>query len=87
MSSGQLALTLVQNWMCKNEVKDVKVTKISKNHHIKRTSIQIHSNKFYSKNDNILLVIEFKRNSEFFVSKFIEKISDSISGSNCMDGI
>ena len=24
MSSGQLALTLVQNWICKNEVIDVK---------------------------------------------------------------
>ena len=64
---------LVQNWMCKNEVKDVKVTKITENHHIKKTLFQIHPNKFYSKNDNILLEIEFRRNSEIFVSKFIER--------------
>ena len=67
------ALILVQNWICKNEVIDLKNTKISKNHHMKRASFQIHSNKFYSKNDNILLVIEFRRNSEFYFSKFIEK--------------
>jgi len=55
--------------MCKNEVKDVR----EKNHHMKKTLFQIHSNIFYSKKDNILLVIEFKRNSETFFSKFIEK--------------
>ena len=73
MASGQLALTLVQNWMCKNEVKDVKVKKISKNHHVKRTSFQIHSNKFYSQNDNILLIIEFRGDFKIFLLKYIEK--------------
>jgi len=51
-----------------------KNTKISKNYHIKRTSFQIHSNKIYSKNDNILIVIEFRRNFEISLSKFYRKI-------------
>jgi len=69
----KIALTVVQNWNCKNEVIALKNTKISKNHHVKRTSFQIYSNKIYSKNDNILLVIEFRRNFEISFSKFIRK--------------
>jgi len=73
VDQAKIALTLVQNWICKNEVIDLKNTKISKNHHIKGTSFQIHSNKFHSKNDNILFVIEFRKNFEISLSKFIKK--------------
>jgi hypothetical protein len=52
-------LTLVETLDCENEVIESKNEKIPKNHHVKRTSFQILSNKIYSKNDNILLVIEF----------------------------
>ena len=69
---SKIAMILVQNWVCKNEVIHFKTTKISKNHHMNRISFQIHSNKFYSKNDNLLLVIEFRRYSEFFFSEFIK---------------
>jgi len=72
VDQAKIALTLVQNWICKNEIIDLKNKKTSKNHHVKRISFQIHSNKFYSKNDNILLVIEFRRKFEIFLSKFIK---------------
>jgi len=52
---------------------DFKNSTISKNHHAKRISFQIQSNKFYSKNDNPLLVIEFRRNFEISLSKFMKK--------------
>jgi len=87
VEQAKIALTLVQNWNCKNEVIDLKNTKISKNCHIKRTSFEIYFNKFYSKNENILLVIEFRRNLEIYLSKFIENIGDSIGESNPIDGI
>jgi len=73
MLSGLTTLALVQNWICKNEIIDVESTKISKNHHVKKTSFQIQSNKFYSKNDNSLFVIEFRRKSEISMLKIIEK--------------
>ena len=40
VSSGQLALILVKNRICKNELIDVKNTKISKKHYVKKTSFQ-----------------------------------------------
>lgn len=45
------------NLDCKNELIELKNTKILKNHHVKRISFQILSNIIYSKNDNILFVI------------------------------
>jgi len=58
--------------------------KISKYHHVIKTSFQIHSNKYHFKNDKFLLVIEFWRNFEIFLSKFIKNIGDSIGESNCI---
>jgi len=63
VDQAKIALTLVQNWIYKIKVIDLKNKHFFLNHHVKRTSFQIHSNKFYSKNDNILLVIEFRRKS------------------------
>jgi len=37
---AKIALTLVQNWICKNEVIDLKNTKISKNHCAKSNGIE-----------------------------------------------
>lgn len=75
---AKIALTLVQNWYCKHEVIDIKNSKNSKNHHIKRTSFQIRSLKIYSKNNYILLVIEFRRKFEILLSKFIENIDETL---------
>ena len=66
-------IDFISNMVCKNEVTDAKVTKISKNHLIKRTSFEIYSTKFHLRIDNILLAVEFKGNFEIFVSKFIKK--------------
>jgi len=74
LTKPKIALILVQNRICKNEVIDSKNTKKFKNLHIKIISFQIHSNRFYSNNDNILLVIGFKRKFEIFLSKFIKKL-------------
>jgi len=49
VDQAKIALPLGQNWNWKNEVIDLKKTKISKNHYVKRTLFQIHSNKFYFK--------------------------------------
>jgi len=72
VDQAKIALTLVKNWICKDEVIDLKNKKISKNNHVNRTSFQIYSNKFYLEIDNILLVIEFRRNFEISFFKFIE---------------
>jgi hypothetical protein len=45
----------------------------NKNYHIKSVTFQIHSNKSYPKELNILFVIQFTRNFEFCVSNFIVK--------------
>jgi len=70
----------------KNEVIDLRNTKISKNHHVKKTSFQIHLKKTYSKNNIIFLVIKFEKNFEIFLTKF-KSIGDSFGESNYVDGI
>jgi len=37
VGQAKIALTPVQNWICKNEVIDLMNTKFQKNHHVKRT--------------------------------------------------
>jgi len=83
----KIALILVLSWICKKEVVDLKNTKISKNHHVKRISFQIHSNKLYSKNDKILKVIKFIQKADFPFQDLLKMIGDSIGESNHMDGI
>jgi len=69
---AKIALALVQNWVCKNEVIHVKNTIFFKSpcqeNLISNPFQQISLKKF-----NILLVIEFRRNFEIFLSKFTRK--------------
>jgi len=63
VDQAKITLNLVQNWICKNELIDSKNIEILKTHHIKSlkwASFQIHSNKNYLKNYNILLVIDLE---------------------------
>jgi len=53
IDQAKIALTLVQSWICKNDVIDLNNTKIAKNHYVKRILFQIHYNKSYSKNYNM----------------------------------
>lgn len=54
--------------------------KISKNHYIKNLAFQIHFNKFYSKNVNILFLIKFRKNLNFYISNFMINV-----GANLVD--
>ena len=73
VDQAKIALILVQNKICKIEVTSFRNTKNSKNHHVKRT-FQFYSDKFFSKNDNTLLFIKFRRNFEFFSQNPLNKI-------------
>ena len=86
VDQAKIALTLVQNWICKNEVINLK-----NNNFYTSYQENIISNPFQQtlikKNDIILFVIEFRRNFEISLSKFIENIGDHMIGeSNHMDG-
>jgi len=64
VDQAKIALTLVQNWICTNEVIGLKNTEISKITMSRKPHFKSIPKKFYSENDNIFFVIEFRRNYE-----------------------
>ena len=77
VDQAKVALTLVQKWPCKNEVIDLRNTKISRNHRVKSISFQFYSNKKSTHKIRQPKNLQKKLHLEYYISPINKKLLTS----------